>query len=317
MPETSSLGFYRGVSDGQHVVSKLPTNVTWVTTDDRSAMSEDSNGDETVEGDQNQHTLNRRNFVQNIGAAGSATALGALGSGSAVAREDDSPSVKKDDGLSAAIDLARARRSDRYQQMLEYLRSEGLALDEENIEVYATADANHPGTHRVCSFPMKSTTTEEYLRAGIAVKIVKGDIRGVTGSKTRRLDKDTVEANRFDIVDGEVQSEVVRVNRRSMSVERHTKNGGTTSISGIQASNQSIGCDACYWAGDLICAVGCGAPLGVICYLLTSTLVLGVACGSFVTVFCSALIFVKEHTQGYACDSDYVLERVCSRIDAC
>ncbi len=264
--------------------------------------------------EENSIGLNRRRFVKALGTVSSATAFGTLGSASAMGMSSrEKPDIKNVTKGSSGGRVKKARSNSKYDQLETHLRqSENLRIVEDDIEVYARDDVDGSGSRYVVSFPMTSTTNEDTTQSGIGVTLRHGLVQSVSATKVVEIDGKTRELHNYKVKNGEIQEETATINIGEMKIER-------SSISQEELSTRaSFGCDACFAAGNLICAVSCGAPISVICSVAgISTVGGGVACATFATLFCGAIIFLNEHSSaGAACAHDAGIECACRRIGA-
>jgi hypothetical protein len=276
-------------------------------------MSEEDILDESAETTESTTPINRRRFVKALGVAGSATAFGTLGSAHAAGTNNqEKPDVKTLHDSTAQPKIQKARNTEEYKLLEEYLRStENLIIVEADIEVHARDDIEGQGRKSAVSFPVTSTTTEDIVRSGITAGLSQGRVQSVTAVKSEEIDEKTNKITYYEVVDGDVQEETISINTETATIDDATAEG-------TFSTQSSLTCDACFAAGNLTCAIGCGAPITTICYLSSaiSGLAGSLACGAFVTIFCGAIIFITEHIAGAACGADPYIECACERIGA-
>jgi|GEM_PF-4875839 len=289
-------------------------------------MSEEHTADEPFITDDSTDTVDRRRFIKALGVTGSATAFGVTGAGytSAQAPQRQKPTIKQVDEAEKDRLVRKTSNTKEINKIVEYLESEeDLLLDESGIEAHTVTDpsepiptgestdevlarnSSHEQDRRVISFPMNSTETEESSTAGVAASLYQNQVQSVVASKTKKIDESTHEVTIYNISDNEVRKNTISVDTDLTAINRESI-----------ATQNSIGCDACFWAGNIVCSLGCGLPISYICLLAGFGTVGSLGCSTFVTLFCGAIIFINENIQGHACQDDRYIELACERIGA-
>lgn len=117
----------------------------------------------------------------------------------------------------------------------------------------------------------------------------------------------TVTATSYQLTDGQVES---RTQTKVIGDQPGSESGITTM--------KSAGCFSCQLVGDIICTVGCGIGVSMVCAgSAVANLAAGYGCTIIAGILCGIFTAVNERYKGASCNGDFGIEFACYYAGYC
>ena len=262
----------------------------------------------------------RRAVIKLLGA--SAVSMGGLGTvagrAGADGRNKSSFEFDRINGAEANKTVAAALRSEQYKDLHKTLRKEERYAPKVSEATVIEVEDPEGTPHRIVGFPLKGLGKPREPAEGVEVTadaaitlrdkeaLVGKAVRFTSGPRNPETNSTPVSTRSYTAANGTVESSTAE----AVIEENPTEADFSTA--------ESTGCFACTTVGDVVCTVGCGLGISIICAgTAVANLAGGFACGIIAGALCGILAASSERYVGAACGADIGIEYACYYAGYC